>query len=182
MAVGFDLRAPMLVDASAAIRPDHSCCDAVPTKAVRALEASLGHGSSRLRQRNMKMGPTPPTPWAAKRSASISAGARPFKHPRGRGQRRNDRPRPPSSISRLGRRRILEAGFAATGDPKKRPPLRRPFDPCNCSAIRPRLRRLDPSRRAGRPRSQGPRTRASSSPRWTAPAPWSSSPSTWRWR
>jgi hypothetical protein len=64
----------MLVDASAAIRPDHSCCGAVPTKAVRALEASLGHGSSRLRQRNMKMGPTPPTPWAAKRSASISAG------------------------------------------------------------------------------------------------------------
>jgi len=181
MTVGFRLRAPMLVDASAAIRPDHSCCGAVLTKAVRALEASLGHGSSRLRQRNMKMGRTPrrrgppsDRPASAARSA-VQASARSGPTP--------ERSASPAIIYfSIGAPTDSRGRFRRDRRPKKRPPLRRPFDPCNCSAIRPRLRRLDPSRRAGRPRSQGPRTRASSSPRWTAPAPWSSSPSTWRCR
>jgi hypothetical protein len=49
-------------------------------------------------------------------------------------------------------------------------------------AIRPRLRELDPSRLGGRPRSQDRQTQPSSSPKWTALGPWTSSPSTWRWR
>jgi hypothetical protein len=182
MAVGFDLRAPMLVDASASIRPDHSCCGAVLTKAVRALKASLGHWFFPIAAAQHENGAHSPDAVGRQaigqhlgRRSAVQASARSGPTP--------ERSASPAIIYfSIGAPTDSRGRFRRDRRPKKRPPLRRPFDPCNCSAIRPRLRRLDPSRRAGRPRSQGRQTRASSSPRWTAPAPWSSSPSTWRWR
>ena len=122
MAVGFDLRAPMLVDASASIQPDHSCCGAVMTQGgsspSRRRSALVLPGFFPIAAAQHENGAHSPT--IGQHLGRLPQRARPFKHPRGGGQRRNDRPRPPSSISRLGRRRILEAGFAATGDPNKK--------------------------------------------------------------
>ena len=160
MAVGFDLRAPMLVDASASIQPDHSCCGAVMTQGgsspSRRRSALVLPGFFPIAAAQHENGAHSPT-----HPASISAG---FPSALGR-----------SSIRAVGAnagtirlaRHHLFLDWGADGfsrpvsqrprDPQtKRPPLRRPFDPCNLSAIRPRLRRLDPlPRRAGAPRSQG---------------------------
>ena len=76
MAVGFDLRAPMLVDASAAI-PTRSFMlrRRSDPRRFEPLEASLGlPGFFPIAAAQHENGAHSPTPWAAKRSASISAG------------------------------------------------------------------------------------------------------------
>jgi hypothetical protein len=140
-----------------------------------------GVGLARFRQRNMKTRPTPPSgePPADRRPRGQLLGRSSI--PRGRGPRGNDQPRPPSHLfldwdARVGvsprTRRTKQRGRLSAASQLLQ----------SLAAIKPRSRGLDSSRRAGRPRSQGRQTRASSLPKWTALAPSTSSPSRSRWR